>query len=116
MRIMLVEDDALVALDLADLLRELGHDVAGPYSTVRSALAGCRSGAVDFAILDFNLGQETSAPIADELTARGLPFTFVTGYRRASLPDAYRDAPLLSKPVSTRALAEAIARATDGMR
>ena len=103
-----MEDDALVALDLAEMLEELGHEVVGPFMTPARAMSACRSADVDFAVLDFNLGGRTSEPLADALLERSVPFAFLTGYRRDSLPAGYRDHVVLQKPVHLPALREAL--------
>ncbi len=108
MKILVVEDDALVALDLADLLNDLGHDVVGPFGALATACPACRNEAMDFALLDFNLGGETSAPLADRLAERLIPFVFLTGYRPGSLPARFREAAVLSKPVHPAVLARVL--------
>jgi two-component SAPR family response regulator len=113
MRILVVEDEALVALDLADMLCDLGHEVVGPAASCGDALSLCRGGLVDLGLLDFNLGGETSAALADELTSRGIKFAFVTGYRRESLPARFRETPFVSKPVSPTSLLRAIEKITN---
>jgi DNA-binding NarL/FixJ family response regulator len=113
MRVLVVEDDALVALDLADMLRDQGYEVVGPVASVAAALGHCRGGPVDLGLLDFNLGGETSAVLADELTSRGIKFVFVSGYRRESLPARFRETPVLSKPVSPTVLLRAIEQITN---
>src|SRR6056297_2845360 len=104
MRVLIVEDEALVALDLADMVRDLGHSVVGPFATVQASLPDCRDGSPDFAILDFNLGRGTSAELAELLAETGVPFAFLTGYRRDALPERFRDRLVLSKPCSAQAL------------
>jgi CheY-like chemotaxis protein len=103
-----VEDEALVGLDLADMLEELGHDVVGPFMTSATALSACRFASIDFAVLDFNLGTQTSEPLADALVEREIPFAFLTGYRQDSLPEGYRNFVLLQKPVHLPALRRAM--------
>ena len=85
LRVLLVEDENLVALLMEDMLAELGHAVA-------------RHEPIDAAILDVNINGEEAYPIAEVLAARGIPFFFSTGYGRGSLPAAYRDRPFLQKP------------------
>jgi two-component SAPR family response regulator len=108
MKVLVVEDDALVGLDLAEILCDLGHEVIGPFASVAAALVHCEVGRIDLGLLDFNLGGETSASVADTLTSRGLPFAFVTGYRCESLPERFRETPVVSKPVSSPALVRVI--------
>jgi DNA-binding NarL/FixJ family response regulator len=105
MKVLIVEDDALVALDLADVLVDLGHEVVGPCVSVEAALLTYQTTPIDFGLLDFNLGANTSAAVADTLSDGGTPFAFVTGYRRDALPDRFRGATVLAKPVRPSDLA-----------
>lgn len=99
MNILVVEDEVLVAYDLADLLESFGYRIVGPSSTAETALALIEEHSVDLAVLDFNLRDETSAAVADDLQKRGIPFVFLTGYRRDALPERFSDRPILAKPV-----------------
>ena len=103
-RIVLVEDEALVAIMMLDMLGELGFSVVGPMSNTSTALTAAKQGDFDCAILDLNLGGEISYPVADELAARGLPFIFVTGYDRDGVETRYSSVPLLQKPVDEHSL------------
>jgi CheY-like chemotaxis protein len=99
LRILVVEDEGLVAMMLEDLLDDLGCEVAYSASTVSQALAWLEGGgAPDAALLDINLGAEPVFPVAEELSRRGVPFAFSTGYGGAPDP-RFRDAPLLGKPI-----------------
>ena len=98
LRVLLVEDENLVALLLEDMLAELGHTVVGPFARLRKGLEMARSVTVDLAILDVNLDGEKTYPIADVLAARGIPFAVSTGYDKQSLDVPYRDRPTLQKP------------------
>jgi CheY-like chemotaxis protein len=108
-RILLVEDEALLAELLEDMLADLGCVVVGPAARVAQALALIASEAIDAALLDINLAGQMSYPVADALAARGLPFTFATGYRQDSLPSGYRIFPVLRKPFRLSELREALA-------
>jgi len=79
LRILLVEDDPLICLDLETSLSELGAIVTAA-SNVSKALAALEASAVDFAVLDFDLGAETSEPIAEAAQARNIPFLYLSGY------------------------------------
>jgi two-component sensor histidine kinase/CheY-like chemotaxis protein len=103
-RIMVVEDEALVALVLADQLGELGLSVIGPCSSVAEAKAIAENGEFEAAILDVNLGGELVYPVAELLSARGIPFVFVTGYGRESIDRRFAEAPVLEKPVEMESL------------
>jgi CheY-like chemotaxis protein len=97
-RILVVEDDVLIAMLIEDLLREHGAMVVGPVDDLDEALRLAALGGHDAAVLDVNLGGRPSAPLAARLRAAGTPFLFVTGYGRAGLPDGFADAPVLGKP------------------
>ena len=100
MQVLIVEDEALVAMDLAETIEELGHTVAGICGSCDAALGFLAKREVDFAILDFNLGRGTSAAIADQLVAKEVPFVFLTGYRREALPERFHNCAILAKPMS----------------
>jgi len=98
-RIMVVEDEALVAMLVEDALVDAGFDVVGPVATVQEALTLLDQGAQpEAAVLDLNLAGETSTPIADALAERGVPFVVATGYGAAGLPSEHKDVPVLAKP------------------
>jgi len=109
LRVLLVEDENLVALLLEDMLAELGHSVVGPVARLKKAVEMAQSEAIDLAILDVNINGEEAYPIAEVLEARGIPFIFSTGYGKSSLPARYRDRPTLAKPFQQRTLQELIA-------
>jgi CheY-like chemotaxis protein len=97
-RILLVEDELLIALLLQGMLEDLGWSVVGPAARVDEALAMLEAEPVDAALLDVSLNRELSYPVADALIRRGIPFAFSTGYERGRLPAAYRDNAYLQKP------------------
>lgn len=109
MRVLVLEDDALLAIDLAEMIAEMGHDVVGPCHAVRSALQKLDGAGCDVAILDYNLGEGTSEPVADSLIDRGISFTFLTGHSRGYLPEHLQAHPILEKPVTQARLAAALA-------
>src|ERR1700761_6807610 len=91
-RILVVEDEGLVAMVLEDNLIHLGYDVAGPVSTTATALALLTESTVDGAVLDVNLGNERVDPVAHALAAASIPFIFATGYAvPEALPEGFRD-------------------------
>jgi len=98
LRVLLVEDENLVALLLEDMLAELGHTVVGPVGRLDKALEMAQREAFDVAILDVNINGGEVYPIAEALSARGIPFVFSTGYGKKSLPAPYSDRPALQKP------------------
>lgn len=103
-RVLVVEDEYMLADALADGLTALGVQVVGPVGGLEEALALAAASQLDGAILDVNLGGEMVFPLADALAAKGVPYVFATGYGRESIPEPYREAPILSKPVDVAAL------------
>ncbi|MCB1313083.1 MAG: response regulator [Sedimentitalea sp.] len=103
--ILVVEDEWMLAYDLAEQIGEAGYAVVGPAPSVGKALDLIASQRVDAGLLDLNLGGETSYPVADALSKKGIPFAFLTGYTARELRSGFRDCLLLSKPVSTGKLA-----------
>ncbi len=99
-RILIVEDEALIALSLEEMAKDAGCEVVGPASNVDEALSIIENQPIELALLDFNLGGETSLPVAHALRSRGVPFTFLTGYN--FLPEEANSicfVPFLNKPV-----------------
>jgi CheY-like chemotaxis protein len=113
-RVLVVEDEYMLAEALADGLAALGVQVVGPVGGLNEALALAATSELDGAILDINLGGETVFPLADALAARGVPYVFATGYARESIPELYRQAPILSKPVDVAALKSLLQTRTCG--
>ena len=108
-RVLLVEDSLIIAMDAEDILLKLGADSVATASSVPQALAELREGAPTAAILDINLGSETSLPIADRLHALGIPFLFATGYgEQAQLPAIHANVPVLQKPYTIEGVAKAL--------
>ncbi len=98
-RVLVVEDEALIALQLQDDLEQTGYLVVGPARSLKQGLLLAAKEDFDVAILDVNLGRETSAAIADHLLTRNIPFAFSTGYSdSAMLPEHLRDVPKSNKP------------------
>ena len=97
-RVLVVEDEALVAMLVEEYLDELGCQVVAVAPRLEDAQELARTLALDAAVLDVNLAGRLSYPVAEVLRARGVPFVFATGYGLAGLPDALRGVPVLSKP------------------
>lgn len=97
-RILLVEDEMLVAMLLEDMLAEAGHVIVGPVSRIDRAVDAASREQVDLAILDVNLGGQEVYPVAEALAARGIPFAFATGYGASGLREPWQDRPTLQKP------------------
>lgn len=98
LRVLIVEDEAVVAMLLEDMVEELGHELAGTAGAFDAALDLARAAEADFAIIDVNLNGERSYPIAEALRARGVPFAFATGYDPEGLASDWADAAILAKP------------------
>jgi PAS domain S-box-containing protein len=101
-RVLLVEDEALVAMMIQECLTECGHSVVGPISRASDALQAARESDYDAAILDINLGDGMAYPVADIVAARGLPFVFVTGYE--TIDERFSHVPILQKPIERQML------------
>jgi len=98
-RVLVVEDEALIAMFIADVVSGLGMDVVGPAGTVDQAVSLARTEQLDAALLDLNLGGAASLPVAEVLADLSVPFAFVTGY--GTLPDEAKEygVPELHKPL-----------------
>lgn len=107
-RILVVEDEAIVALDLADMLESNGAVVLGPASTVADARRLIAGAAVDCAVLDVNLGRESVAPLVRELGDLKIPFVFMTGYDEKDMAPLWRHYPILHKPTVAAELIDAL--------
>ncbi|HEY1750447.1 MAG TPA: response regulator [Caulobacteraceae bacterium] len=108
LRMLVVEDEGLVAMMLEDLLDDLGCQVACSASSVVQALDWLEAGGeADAALLDVNLGGEPVFPVAEALTARGVPFAFTTGYGESHDP-RFKAAVLLGKPIRLERLQEVL--------
>lgn len=103
-RILVVEDEALVAIAIREALEEQGYSVIGPYNRVTDAMVALRHNRVDAAVLDVNLGDVSVYPLADMLAAESIPFIFVTGYGSEELDRRFLTVPILQKPIERQAL------------
>jgi CheY-like chemotaxis protein len=114
-RILVVEDELLIALVAEQIVVDLGCTVIGPAPSVTSARALIDGGQPDFAFLHVNLGGERTTPIAEALRGRSVPFAHATGYDRSQLPEeVHRDAPHLGKPLDHKLLVGALAGGRPG--
>ena len=108
LRVLVVEDDAMVSMLIEAMLQDLGCQVVGPASRLDEALALAESAEFDCAILDVNLGGTPAYPVADRVRERGRPFAFATGYGQAGLRDCDQDALVLGKPFQEADLARVL--------
>lgn len=104
-RILVVEDEFLIAIHVADIMADLGFVVAGPVGNVGQAMALTCEDRIDGAILDVNLSGQLVYPLAQTLAERRIPFILTSGYDTSGLPAEWRDRPHLRKPVVERDLA-----------
>jgi len=108
-RILVVEDEFLIAEELRDALEDMGAVVVGPVAHVAAALAALRSGEpLDGATLDVTLGREKSFEVARALRDRGVPFVILTGYGEQGLPEDLRAVPRCQKPFDIAKVVEAL--------
>ena len=103
-RILLVEDESLIAMAMEETLTDLGFAVVGPIGSQAKAVAAAQREELDGAILDVNLDGQVIYPVADVLTARDVPFFFVTGYNVGSIDSRYAHIPILQKPIDLQEL------------
>ncbi len=112
-RVLVVEDEAILAMMVEDELLGAGARVIGPAATLDDALrlveAAAGDGGLDAAVLDLNLQGETAVPVADRLAARGVPFLFATGYGEGCDTGGHSGMPVLHKPFTAHELVAAVA-------
>ncbi|MBU3969809.1 MAG: response regulator [Alphaproteobacteria bacterium] len=111
-RVLIVEDESLVAMLLETILEDMGCTPVGPASTIDEGLA-LATGAepLDAALLDVNVAGRQVFPIAEALKSRGVPFVFSTGYGESGLSDEWRGHPTVQKPFTEAAIREALMKA-----
>src|ERR1700704_1654785 len=107
--VLVVEDEALIAMDLQSLLEEAGYRVMGPANSTAAAMALLLDGdEPDVALLDVNLGRSDVFGVANELATRKTRLIFLTGHTAQKLPQAHRHRPLVPKPYLPHALLQAV--------
>ena len=105
MRILIVEDDGLLGMMLESLVEDLGFQVLGPMRNLQDGLDHALRDRIDFALLDFDLGNGTDAlPIAEQLGRRGIPYVFTSGTDPSVIRRSLPDAKVMRKPIGERAL------------
>lgn len=115
LRILIVEDEFLLAMELEMMVQQRGSMVLSRVSSVGQAIAALDGEQPDIALLDVNLKGERATPVAAALQKRGVPYVLITGYSGAQLSEPeLRNAPRIGKPVNCGMLARAVLRALDG--
>jgi two-component SAPR family response regulator len=107
-RVLIVEDQYLIAADLSRALTRIGGVIVGPVGSIAEAQAEIARADVDLAFLDINLDEQMVFPLADELERRGIPFAFATGHDEAVLPERFKSKLRLEKPFTVQAVHEAV--------
>lgn len=107
-KVLVVEDEALIAMLLEEMLADRGYTVAGHGANLAEASELARTLDVDAAILDVSLAGEEVFPVATILQERGIPFLFTTGYGAAGLPPAWSGRPVFTKPYDIEPLTECL--------
>lgn len=108
-RVLVVEDEALVAMVICDDLLELKYRVVGPYFSLQDAMRAVDSEQFDLAIVDVQLDQEMSYPLLDKLLVSRVPTIVATAYSDVDIPESFKHLPLLNKPFGLAALAATLA-------
>lgn len=109
MKVLLIEDEGIIAMVMADWLEELGHEVLATFGAVEPALAWLDAGTSrpDVAVLDVNLSGEQAYPVAGRLRQMGVPFVFATGYGAID-DERFADCPVLKKPLDLDEFAQVV--------
>lgn len=113
-RVLIVEDEFLVAMMLEECLESLGYEVVGTMPSLEAGLAALETQHFDVAMLDMNLSGQSSEPIAQALEGKGTPFLFVTGYGKAGVPAQYQTRQIVQKPFRLADLQKALESTTQG--
>lgn len=109
-RVLVVEDQYLVAEEMRRIVRGLGAEVIGPVARPAAALDILHEGHIDLALLDINLGDDDVYAVAEELLRLKVPFLFATGCEPWVIPETFRDIPRIDKPLTSKTLSDAVIR------
>lgn len=106
--VLLVEDEVMIRMMVADMLQELGYAIAGEAGDIDEGVRLVQVTDFDIAILDVNVNGKVISPVAEAIQLRDIPFVFATGYGVQGLPEKFRDRPTLQKPFQIETLARTI--------
>ena len=109
-RVLVVEDEPLIVMVIEDAVESVGCEMIGPFSQIEEAMEGAKSENFDCAILDVNIRDGLSYPVADYLVSCGYPILLATGYRDTSLPQGLLHEQCLAKPYSSNQLEQELRR------
>lgn len=104
LRVLLVEDEPLIAIDSDDMLRAMGVDDVVCVRTVADGMSALDANPFHAALLDLRLGENSSVPLAQRLAAVNIPFGFLTGFQDNAIPQEFRDRPVVIKPFTAAQL------------
>lgn len=107
-RVLVVEDEAMIAMLVEDMVQDFGSEVVGPAARMADAIKLAQNAELDAAILDINVDGSVIYPVADILSTRSIPFIFATGYGSKALPTRFCNAPTVPKPFSYQSLSGAL--------
>jgi len=110
-RVLVVEDEVLIAMLVEDMIHDSGGEMVGPAAKLTDAVDLARNAQADVALLDLNLGGALAYPVADVLRQRGVPIVVTSGYGSAALIQRFQDCPILDKPFDQHSLEQAIGTA-----
>ena len=113
--ILLVEDEAMIRMMVADMLEELGCTIAAEAGDIDEGVRLAHATDFDLAILDVNVNGKVITPVAEAVQMSGKPFVFATGYGAQGLPEKFRDRPTLQKPFQIETLARTIETVLKGI-
>ncbi len=106
LRVLLVEDEPLIAIDTDDMLRAMGVDDVVCVRSVPEGMNALDTNQFHAAVLDLRLGQDSSLPLAQRLASMNVPFGFLTGFQDSAIPPDFRDRPVVAKPFTQAQLGE----------
>jgi CheY-like chemotaxis protein len=107
-RVLVVEDEAAIAMLLEDMLLDFGCEVVGPFARLAAAIQAAKEETFGVAILDVNLAGEPIFAVAEALADRGVPFVFSTGYGASGIQDPFRGRPVIQKPFTQHELQQSL--------